>query len=336
MPRVIRRAPNGDVFVAESGAGQIRVFRGMTADGHPERTEVFAQDLDRPYGIAFYPPGPQPQWIYVGDTGAVLRFAYRSGDLKATGAGERIAELPSGGSHWTRDLRFSSDGTTLFVGIGSRSNVDDPDTSSRETHRAGIFALDPDGSHFRVYASGIRNPSGLAVEPGTGKLWCAVNERDGLGDDLVPDYVTAVREGGFYGWPWWYLGPHQDPRHAGKHAELQARVIVPDVLLQAHDAPLQLEFYEGQRFPEGYRGDLFVTSHGSWNRSVRTGYEVLRIPLHQSGKAGGEYEDFLTGFVLPDGDVWGRPVGIATAADGSLLVTDDASNSIWRIDYVGG
>jgi glucose/arabinose dehydrogenase len=335
MPRVMRVAPNGDVFVAESGGGQIRVFRGLKADGKPERSEVFASGLKRPYGIAFYPVGPNPQWVYVGDTDSVLRFPYRSGALRAAGPAERIAGLAEGRGHWTRDLRFSLDGKTLFVAVGSRSNVDDPDTTPEEKHRANILAFDPDGSRMRVYAAGIRNPSGIAVDPADGRLWTTVNERDGLGDNLVPDYITSVREGGFYGWPWWYIGAHQDPRHAGKHPELKDRVIVPDVLLQPHSASLQLEFYQGRRFPKEYAGDLFASSHGSWNKSVRVGYSVLRVPRHQSGQAGGEYEDFLTGFVLPNGQVWGRPVGVAVAPDGALLVSDDGSNSIWRVDYTG-
>jgi len=334
-PRVIHTAPNGDIFVAESGAGQIRVFRGMGADGKPARSEVFADQLDGPYGIAFYPVGAHQDWIYVADTKAVRRYPYRNGDLHASGEATRIIELPYPGGHWTRDLSFSLDGKTLFVAVGSGSNVDDPDLSPAEKYRADILAFDPDGSHSRIYASGIRNPAGIAVDPGSGRLWCTVNERDGLGDDLVPDYITSVHEGGFYGWPWWYIGPHQDPRHAGKHPELQHHVIVPDVLLQPHNASLQIEFYRGRKFPKEYAGDLFATEHGSWNRSLRAGYEVIRVPLHQSGRSSGEYQDFLTGFVLPSGDVWGRPVGITTAPDGSLLVTDDASNSIWRIEYVG-
>ncbi len=335
-PRVIHTAPNGDVFVAESGAGRIRVFRGMTAQGKPEGSEIFAGALNRPYGIAFYPAGPDPQWIYVGATDAVLRFPYRNGDLQARGPAEHIADLPHGSGHWTRDLVFSADGKTLYAAVGSGSNVDDPDTHSTEKHRANILAFDPDGGHMHVYASGIRNPSGLAIDPADGQLWCTVNERDGLGDNLVPDYITSVRTGGFYGWPWWYLGAHQDPRHAGKHSELKDQAIVPDVLLQPHNASLQMTFYQGGRFPQEYSGDIFASEHGSWNKSVRAGYEVIRVPLHHSGKASGEYQDFLTGFVLPDGEVWGRPVGITTAPDGSLLVTDDGSNSIWRVDYVGG
>ncbi|MGO9852585.1 MAG: PQQ-dependent sugar dehydrogenase [Steroidobacteraceae bacterium] len=333
-PRVIHVAPNGDVFVAESSGGRIRAFRGLNADGKPERSEVFAVNLKEPYGIAFYPAGPDPKWIYVGNTDSVVRFAYRNGDLKASSAVEHVADLPHGSGHWTRDIVFSADGNSLFVAVGSGSNIDDPDTTPAEKYRADILAFDPDGSHMRVYASGIRNPSGLAIEPRSGQLWCVVNERDGLGDNLVPDYITSVREGGFYGWPWWYMGPHQDPRHAGRHAELRERVITPDVLLQPHSAPLQLAFYQGEQFPEEYRGDIFASAHGSWNKAVRTGYKIVRVPLHHSGKASGDYQDFLTGFALPNGQVWGRPVGVTTAPDGALLVTDDGSNSIWRISYV--
>ena len=334
-PRVIHVAPNGDVFVAESGGGQIRVFRGLTAEGKPERSEVFAEGLNEPYGLAFYPAGPDPQWIYVADTDSVVRFPYRSGDLKATGLAQHVVDLPHGAGHWTRDIVFSANGKTLFVAVGSASNVDDADTSPAEKYRADILAFDSDGSHLRVYASGIRNPSGLAVDPRNGQLWCAVNERDGLGDNLVPDYITSVRKGGFYGWPWWYMGPHQDPRHAGKHPELRDRVITPDVLLQPHSAPLQLAFYQGEQFPPEYRGDIFASSHGSWNKAVRTGYKIVRVPLDSTGRASGKYQDFLTGFALPNGQVWGRPVGVTTAPDGALLVTDDGSNSIWRVSYVG-
>lgn len=334
-PRAMRRAPNGDLFVAESGGGRIRVYRGLDANGRPQQTQVFAGGLKRPYGIAFYPPGGDPQWVYVGSVNAVVRFAYRNGDMQARGTAESIADLPPGGGHWTRDLSFSRDGKTLFVAVGSASNVDDADTSPAEKHRANILAFDPDGKNLRVYASGIRNPSGIAVDPANGQLWCVVNERDGLGDNLVPDYLTSVREGGFYGWPWWYLGAHQDPRHAGKHPELASKAIVPDVLLQPHNAPLQLAFYDGTSFPEQYRGDIFLSAHGSWNKSVRVGYEVMRAPRHGGTKADGSYEDFLTGFVLPNGDVWGRPVGVAVAGDGALLVSDDGSNSIWRVSWVG-
>ena len=335
-PRLILTAPNGDFFVAESDAGDIKVFRGISGAGKPQQVEVFASGLSQPYGIAFYPPGPNPQWVYIGDTDAVVRFPYQNGDMKASAAPQHIADLPGGGGHWTRDLVFSLDGKKMLVGVGSHSNIDDPDTHPAEKDRADILEFNPDGSDMRIYAYGIRNPGGgLAIDPDTGELWCSVNERDALGDNLVPDYITHVQDGGFYGWPWWYMGDHQDPRHEGKHPELKDKVIVPDVLLQPHSASLELTFYEGKQFPEEYRGDIFAGEHGSWNKGVRAGYEVIRVPLHQTGHASGEYEDFLTGFVIDNGHVWGRPVGVAVAPDGSLMVTDDGSNSIWRVSYIG-
>ena len=334
-PRLIRTAPNGDFFVAESRAGEIKVFRGITGAGQPQQREVFASGLNRPFGVNFYPPGPNPQWVYVGNTDSVVRFLYQNGDLKARGAAEHIAGLPAGGGHWTRDIEFTPDGKKMFVSVGSASNVDDPDTTPREEHRADILEFNPDGSAMRVYAYGIRNAVGLAISPKTGELWCSVNERDALGDNLVPDYITHVQEGGFYGWPWWYMGGSEDPRHQGKHPELKDKVITPDVLLQPHDASLEMTFYEGKQFPAEYQGDIFAAEHGSWNRSLRVGYELIRVPLHQSGHASGEYEDFMTGFVVDNGHVWGRPVGVTVAPDGSLLVTDDASNSIWRIRFTG-
>ena len=335
-PRLLRTAPNGDIFLAESEPGRIRVFRGMTSDGKPEQMQVFASGLRMPYGIAFYPPGPDPQWLYIGDTNEVIRFAYHNGDLKASGPSEHIADLPAGGGHWTRALDFSKDGKKMFVAVGSASNVNDPDDYPNEKDRADILACDPANCVLKVYAYGIRNAGGgIAVSPDTGELWCSVNERDALGDNLVPDYITHVEEGGFYGWPWWYMGAHQDPRHKGKHPELKDKTIVPDVLLQPHNASLELTFYEADKFPAEYKGDIFASEHGSWNKAVRVGYEVIRVPLHQTGHATGEYQDFLTGFVLPDGHVWGRPVGMTVATDGSLLVSDDGSNSIWRVSYVG-
>jgi glucose/arabinose dehydrogenase len=335
-PRFMRTAPNGDIFLAESEAGRIRVFRGTTSDGKAEQSAVFASGLKRPYGIAFYPPGPDPQWVYIGNTNEVVRFPYHSGDLKASGAAQHVAGLPAGGGHWTRAVDFSNDGKTLFVAVGSASNVDDPDTHSGEKDRADILSCDPANCQLKVYAYGIRNAGGgIRVNPQTGELWCSVNERDALGDNLVPDYITHVEEGGFYGWPWWYMGSHQDPRHEGKHPELKEKAIVPDVLLQPHNASLEFTFYQGDKFPSEYKGDIFASEHGSWNKAVRVGYEVIRIPLHQTGRATGEYEDFLTGFVLPNGDVWGRPVGMTEAPDGALLVSDDGSNSIWRISYTG-
>jgi glucose/arabinose dehydrogenase len=339
-PRLLRTAPNGDVFVAESKPGAIRVLRGVGPDGRALENRIFAKGLDRPFGIAFYPPGSAPRWLYVGDTDAVVRFPYASGDLEARGPPQRVAELPGGGllkggGHWTRDVAFSPDGKKMYVSVGSRSNNDDTDGNPAEHRRADILEFDPEGKGERVFAWGIRNAVGIAVDPRTGELWASVNERDNLGDDLVPDYVTRVREGGFYGWPWFYMGGNQDPRHAGKHPELRDKVIVPDVLVQAHDASLEMIFYEGAQLPAQYRGDVFAAQHGSWNRELRTGYEVIRVPLHQASRPTGEYEDFLTGFVTPDGEVWGRPVGVTVASDGALLVSDDGSNSIWRVTWTG-
>jgi glucose/arabinose dehydrogenase len=357
-PRVIRVAPNGDIFVAETQAGQIRAFRGTSPDGKARESSVFAGGFHEPYGIVFYPPGKNPQWIYVANTDSVVRYAYKSGDMKAAGKPEAvIASLPASRprdevawraydaavaagrpvpdhGHWTRDLALSLDGRRLFVGVGSASNLDDPDDHPGETRRADILEYTPDGKFVKIYASGIRNPSGIAVDPFTGQLWCSVNERDGMGDDLPPDYISHVEEGGFYGWPWFYLGPHPDPRLEGKHPELQSKTIAPDVLLQPHTASLQMTFYDGTQFPAAYKGDIFASQHGSWNRLVRSGYEVVRVPL-KNGKSDGAYEDFLTGFLTPKGDVWGRPVGVMTAPDGSLLVSDDGSNSIWRVTWDG-
>jgi len=335
-PRLLRTAPNGDIFLAEMEPGKILVYRGLTSDGKPEQSAIFASGLKRPYGLAFYPPGPDPQYLYVGTTGEVVRFAYHNGDLKATGAPEHIADLPDGGGHTTRAVTFSQDGKQMFVAVGSGSNVDDPDTTPREKNRADILVCDPANCQLSVYAYGIRNAGGgIEINPQTGELWCSVNERDALGDNLVPDYITHVQEGGFYGWPWWYIGGHQDPRHKGKHPELKDKAIVPDVLLQPHNASLEFAFYEGKQFPAEYKGDIFASEHGSWNKAVRVGYEVIRVPLHQRGDASGEYEDFVTGFVLPDGNVWGRPVGMTVAPDGALLVSDDGSGSIWRVSYSG-
>jgi glucose/arabinose dehydrogenase len=333
-PRKIVTAPNGDVFVAESLPGRIKVLRDADGDGKAEVIEDFATRLRMPFGIAFYPEGPNPTHVNVGNTDSVVRFPYQNGDTKATGPAEVLVkniptgrEQVGGGGHWTRDVVFSKGGKTLFVSVGSRSNVSD---DASETRRADILAFDPDGKHERIYAWGLRNAVGLAVHPETGQLWASVNERDLLGDHLVPDYVTHVDEGGFYGWPWYYLGGHQDPRHQGKHPELKDKVIVPDVLVQSHSASLCMTFYTGTSFPMAYRMDAFAAEHGSWNRTRRTGYKVIRIPM-KDGKATGEYEDFLVGFVTNEGNVWGRPVGVAVAKDGALLVTDDGSNTVWRV-----
>jgi len=339
-PRLIRPAPNGDLFLAESRPGRIKVLRGIDSSGKAQSVDVFAEGLNLPFGIAFYPVGPNPKYIYVANTDSVVRFPYNSGEVKAGGPPETVvASVPGGGrlrggGHWTRDIAFSKDGKKLFISVGSHSNVDDPDTHPEEFHRADVLVANPDGSDLQVYAWGIRNAVGIAVDQRTGLLWASVNERDLLGDNLPPDYITHVQQGGFYGWPWYYIGGNQDPRHAGKHPELKDKVIVPDVLVQPHNASLEMTFYEGNQFPAEYRGHIFAAEHGSWNRAFRSGYEVIRVPV-KNGKASGEYQDFLTGFVTADGNVWGRPVGVAVAKDGSLIVTDDGTNSAWRVSYTG-
>jgi glucose/arabinose dehydrogenase len=342
-PRLLRTAPNGDLFLAESQTGKIKVFRGVGADGKAAQVSTFAEGLHQPFGIAFYPAGPHPAWLYIGNTDGIVRFQYQSGDLKARGPSVSLAELPGGGrlrggGHWTRDLVFSKDGSRLFASVGSHSNVDDTDTHPEEFHRADVLEFTPEGKFVKVYAWGLRNCVGEAINPITGELWCSTNERDALGNNLVPDYVTHVQEGGFYGWPWFYFhGPSgglQDPRHPGKHPELQSKVITPDILVNPHFASLEMFFYQGSQFPAEFKGEGFAAEHGSWNRAQRTGYEVIRLPMN-NGHATGEYEDFLTGFVLPNGTVWGRPVGVTEGNDGSLFVSDDGSNSIWHVSYTG-
>ncbi len=273
-----------------------------------------------------------------------------SGDLAASGPPEVIVpNLPAGGAHWTRDLAVSQDGKTLFVSVGSATNdaqnVAPPDRAEaaaapvgasfgEERDRADVLAFDPEGGGKRVYATGLRNCSGLTVEPVSGDLWCVVNERDGLGDDLPPDYAARIENGAFYGWPWSYIGAHLDPRHQGERPDLAGRARLPDVLFQPHSAPLGIAFYQGEQFPPDYRGDAFVAFHGSWNRAKRTGYKVVRLMMKE-GRPTGAYEDFLVGFVSGDAGVWGRPVGVAVTKDGALLVTDDEGGAIWRVSYSG-
>jgi len=338
-PRFLLTAPNGDLFVVESRPNQIKVLRDTNGDGKPDLNETFAErDLNKPFGIAFYPPGDDPQFLYVANTDGVIRFPYRNGDLKARGPAEQLAARLSGGAarlrsggHWTRDIAFSPDGEKMYVSIGSRSNVSD---NAAEADRARIFEFNPDGTNRKVYAWGIRNAVGIAFRPGSNELWMSTNERDEIGEDLPPDYISSVRPGGFYGWPWFYIGNHPDPRHQGKHPELANKVVVPDVLVQAHSASLNLCFYTGDQFPSEYKGDIFAAFHGSWNRMKRTGYKIVRVLFdHATGKALGEYEDFVTGFVTPDGKVWGRPVGITVAKDGSLLISEDGNGTIWRVSY---
>ena len=370
-PRAVRVAPNGDLFISESNPGRIRLLRASDGAGAVQREEVFASGLTLPFGIAFWPPGPNPQFVYVANTGSVVRFPYRNGDLVARGPAQIVvASIPSGGhlrggGHWTRDIVFSPDGSRMFVSVGSRTNDaenlaprDQPEipdgqkapmgywdsaVAFAEQHglaglkvtehdRADVLEFKPDGTEARVFASGLRNCVGMAINPLTGALWCSTNERDGLGDNLPPDYITSVREGGFYGWPWFYLGGHEDPHHRGGHPELKDRVIVPDVLLQAHSASLEMTFYNSAQFPPDYRGDAFAAEHGSWNRSRRTGYKVIRVIMNH-GKATGEYDDFMTGFVTDDANVWARPVGVAVGHDGSLFVTEDAHGTVWRAAF---
>jgi glucose/arabinose dehydrogenase len=371
-PRYIMTAPNGDLFLADSGAGIIDVLRGVGPDGRAQQIEHYATGLDHPFGIAFY-PAENPRYIYIGNATTVVRFPYKSGDLHASGPPQTIVpDVPgyaqlAGGGHWTRDVAFSKDGKHLLVSVGSASNVDDPDTHPSEFHRADVLEYTPEGKFEEVYAHGIRNCVGEAVNPITGELWCSVNERDELGNHLVPDYVTSVPEGSFFGWPWYYMGGHRDPRlpdpcadgtgpnmqlkapltreqaASCKRVDLSAKVRTPDVPVQPHMASLEMVFYHRWTlpcagiclsFPAQYVGGAFVAEHGSWNRDPRAGYEVIYIPT-ENGHATGEYDDFLTGFVTKDGQVWGRPVGVAVGNDGSLFVTDDGSRSVWHVTYTG-
>ncbi|RWG82417.1 sorbosone dehydrogenase family protein [Mesorhizobium sp.] len=353
-PRVVRVAPNGDLFVADSRANQVLVYRPAQGSAKPAGKSVFAKGLTRPYGIAFYPPGDKPQWVYVANSNSVVRFPYKEGDLEASGRPETIVSDVPSSHHWTRDIAFSPDGKTLYLSVGSGSNIAE-DMGARpkggveewarseplgaawgsEEGRADVLAFDPDGNNRRMVATGLRNCSGMTVQPATGALWCVVNERDELGDDVPFEYATAVKDGAFYGWPWYYIGDNEDPRHKGARPDLAGKVTVPDVLMQAHSAPLNIAFYEGGNFPADYKGDAFVTLHGSWNRNVRTGYKVVRLKF-KDDKPTGEYEDFATGFVIADDAVWGRPVGVAVAKDGALILTEDGNGTIWRVTYGDG
>ncbi len=359
-PRLLRTAPNGDIFIAETARGRIRILR--TADGAdaPTINKVFATGLDRPFGIAFYPPGNNPQWLYVANNNSVVRFPYRNGDLQAGGEAEVIIPklADTTGGHTTRDVVFSKDGRRMFISVGSGSNVAEKWKRKRlrksrrgrrstrigatwgsELNRADILVTDPQGRKpLHPYATGIRNGVGMAINPETGDLWVSTNERDALGDNLVPDYVTRVKEGGFYGWPWYYMGNFQDPRHAGERPDLAGKAIVPDVLEQSHSASLEMTFYTATNgvaaFPADYQGDAFAALHGSWNRTTRTGYKIIRVRVDH-GVPTGEYDDFMTGFVVDSSSVWGRPVGVTVAHDGALLITEDGNGTIWRVAYTG-
>ncbi|GAC1416318.1 MAG: sorbosone dehydrogenase family protein [Acidobacteriaceae bacterium] len=364
-PRLIRTAPNGDLFLADSGAGNVMVLRGMNADGKAAQIEKFATGLDHPFGIAFY-PADNPRYVYVGNATTIQRFPYKMGDLHASGPAETVVpSIPgyaqlTGGGHWTRDVTFTKDGQHMLISVGSGSNIDDPDTHPKEFHRADVLEYTPDGKFVEVYATGIRNCVGEAINPTTGDLWCSTNERDNLGNHLVPDYVTSVPEHSFFGWPWYYMGGHRDPRLQDpcangtgpnpqlpaaltadqakdcKRTDMASKVKTPDVIVQPHMASLELTFYpdHGGNFPATFNGWAFAAEHGSWNRAKRAGYNVIAIPM-KNGHATGEYDDFLDGFVTPEGQVWGRPVGVAVAKDGSLFVTDDDTRSVWHVTYTG-
>jgi hypothetical protein len=358
-PRAMRVAPNGDVFFSESNTGKVRVMRPSKDGSKAETIETFAQGLLQPNGVQFYPVGSDPKWVYVAETNRVVRYPYKVGDLKATAVPEVVVpELsPVGGGHFTRDIAFSLDGKRMFVAVGSQSNVaeDMPKKTpaevkaweaehglgaawGNEENRADVLVFDV-GSNKpgKTYATGIRNCVGLTVQPKTGTLWCTTNERDMLGDNLVPDYSTTVKEGGYYGWPWYYMGNHEDPRLKGDRPDLAGKAIRPDVPYQAHSAALSLAFYDATSgasvFPKEYWGEGFAVLHGSWNRAFRTGHKVVRVKM-KNGKPTGEYEDFMTGFITEDGNAWARPVAAAVAKDGSLLISDDGANVVYRISTI--
>jgi glucose/arabinose dehydrogenase len=353
-PRWMYVTPNGDVLVAEANtevgfikkigaaivgatkadnlgksANRITLLRDADKDGVPELKQAFLENLNKPFGMLVL-----GKWLYVANTDALIRFPYEPGQTSISAAAEKIADIPGEGRHWTRHIITSKDGTKIYIAVGSASNVAE-DGMDKELNRACILEINPDGSGMRVYASGLRNPVGMAWEPSTGALWTTVNERDELGDDLVPDYLTHVQENGFYGWPYSYFGQHPDPRMADKQQPaLVAKAIVPDVPLGAHTASLGLAFGDKSRFPKKYRSGAFIAQHGSWNRSVLSGYKVVFVPFRK-GQPSGKPQDFLTGFVkdLEQDKVHGRPTGIVFLPDGSMLLTDDTSNRIWRISY---
>jgi glucose/arabinose dehydrogenase len=353
-PRWVYVLPNGDVLVAESrteklggeippalmegfkraavlgkSANRITLLRDADRDGRPEVREVFTANLNQPFGM-----WQHTDHLYVANTDAVLRFRYRAGDRQASGAGERILELPAGGynNHWTRNIIGNADGSKIYISVGSQTNVDEEKLDAKEPRRAAILEANADGSGMRLFATGLRNPNGMDWAPGTTTLWTVVNERDMLGDNLVPDYLTSVRDGAFYGWPYSYFGRHEDPRHKGARPDLVARAVAPDYALGPHTASLGLRFYRGNAFPEAWRG-AFIGQHGSWNRSTFTGYKVIHVPF-RNGRPSGPPQDFLTGFIASPTSVRGRPVGVAETPDGSLLVADDAGNCVWRVRYV--
>jgi glucose/arabinose dehydrogenase len=327
QPRWMALAPNGDVFLSDARGNTVYVLRDANKDGVAEERFVFSDKLDQPFGIAFH-----QDWVYVANTNAVVRFKYRPGQTQAEGEPEKLIELTRGGynQHWTRNILFSPSGEKMYVSIGSSGNYQPED----DPRRAAISEYNPDGSGHRIYAWGLRNPIGLAWNPVTKELWTAVNERDGLGDDLVPDFVTSVRDGGFYGYPFYYIGENKETRLKDVDYSKFPKVLVPDVLVTSHSAALGITFNDGKMFPKEYENDAFVAFHGSWNRQKLTGYKVVRIKM-KDGKPVGGYEDFVSGW-LPDensNEVWGRPVGLLFNSDGSLLICDDGADKIWRVSY---
>lgn len=355
-PRKMIVATNGDVYLTETSGGKVSVLHPAPDGRSSAGTDVFAEGLNRPFGIAFYPDANNPKWLYVAETNRVVRFAFKKGDLKARGAPEIVVpELPTGG-HSTRDIVFSPDGRRMLVSVGSASNYAEEMPKKtpaqvkeweathalgaawdKEENRADVLVFDVNSKGpGKIFATGIRNCVSLTLQPGTGDFWCTTNERDALGDDLVPDYSTRIKEGGFYGWPWYYLGANEEPRLKGDRPDLKDKSLVPDVPYQAHSASLGLVFYtatSGQyAFPAEYVGDGFAMFHGSWNRGFRTGHKVVRVRM-KNGVPTGEYEDFVTGFIVDDGDAWGRPVSAAVLHDGSLLFSDDGANVIYRVSY---
>ncbi len=332
-PRWIYVAPNQDVFVAESdkeekSANRITLFRDTNKDGKPDLKVTFLEDLNQPLGMLVL-----DNYFYVANSDALMRFPYQKGQTKIEGKGEKILDLPAGGynNHWTRNIISNADGSKIYISVGSASNVGEYGMDE-ENRRANILEINPDGSGEKIYASGLRNPVGMDWAPGTDVLWTSVNERDHLGDELVPDYLTSVQEDGFYGWPYAYFGANEDPRMRGKRPDLVAKTLIPEVPLGSHTASLGLAFYKGEKFPEKYQKGAFIGQHGSWNRSEFSGYKVVFVPFN-NGKPTAKPEDFLTGFIA-DGSssqVYGRPVGVAVLSDGAMLVADDAGNIIWRV-----
>ncbi|GAB3171593.1 PQQ-dependent sugar dehydrogenase [Telluribacter humicola] len=332
-PRWSYVAPNGDVLVVESddkkkSANQITLFRDQNNDGTPDMRQVFMEGLSQPFGMLVL-----NDYFYVANTDGLMRYPYKKGQTRIDAKGEKILELPAGGynHHWTRNIIASPDGSKIYVSVGSASNVGEYGMDE-EKRRANILQINPDGSGEQIYASGLRNPVGMDWAPGTNVLWTAVNERDELGDNLVPDYLTSVKEGGFYGWPYSYFGQNVDPRRKGERPELVEKAIVPEVPLGSHTASLGLTFYDKESFPAQYRNGAFIGQHGSWNSSNPVGYKVVFVPF-SNGKPTGPAQDFLTGFVSnpQEPEVYGRPVGVAVLPDGSLLINDDAGNTLWRV-----